>query len=190
MLACRASERPRGAPATDRRSNRGPGRALSPQSDCGNRASARPPSALAPEEGCERPRRPAGPAAGPPRPDQTSAGAAVAGRPSRSSVPKTPPYGKIGHTNPYHTERPNRDSSRPPAETARYCAHRLSRHGAADMHFLGTACVNCADLPALALRVGNRPSLQSRGSRPLPLLDRPASTASADLVAGKVPFLR
>ena len=42
LLACRASEWPRGAPATDRRSNRGPGRALSPQSDCGNRASARP----------------------------------------------------------------------------------------------------------------------------------------------------
>ena len=25
-----------------------------------------------------------------------------------SSVPKSPPYGKIGHTNPYHTERRNR----------------------------------------------------------------------------------
>lgn len=84
---------------------------------------------------------------------------------------KTAPYSKIGHLNPYHSERENlvfrREMRFFPCKRGDPKLTLMSRFEAGICHFPESLCGLCFKLPALAFRVGNRPSLQTKGSRPL-----------------------
>lgn len=92
---------------------------------------------------------------------------------------KTAPYSKIGHLNPYHSERENlvfrREMRFFPCKRGDPKLTLMSRFEAGICHFPESVCGLCFKLPALAFRVGNRPSLQTKGSRPLSALGRPAA---------------
>lgn len=97
---------------------------------------------------------------------------------------KTAPYSKIGQPNPYHSERKNlifrREMRFFPCKKGDPKTTLMSRFEAEICNFIESVCDLRLKLPALAFRVGNRPSLQTKGSRPLTALGRPAATPSAD----------